>query len=53
MPPDEKLAFALVTTARKLKLYFQAHTIVVLTDKPLRRVMNIPEAAGWMALWAV
>ena len=34
-PPMEKLAFALVTTARKLKLYFQAHTIVVLTDKPL------------------
>ena len=52
-PQMEKLAFALITTARKLKLYFQAHTIVVLTDKPLRRVMNIPEAAGWMALWAV
>ena len=49
----EKLAFALVTTARKLKPYFQAHIIVVLMDKPLRRVMNSPEAAGWMALWAV
>ena len=34
-PPIEKLAFTLVTTARKLKPYFQAHTIVVLTDKPL------------------
>ena len=49
----EKLAFALVTVARKLKLYFQVHSIVVLTDKPLRRVMNSPEAAGRMALWAV
>ena len=28
----EKLAFALVTAARKLKPYFQAHTIIVLTD---------------------
>ena len=49
----EKLAFVLVTAARKLKLYFQAHTIVVLTDKPLRRAMSSPKAAGQMALWAV
>jgi len=49
----EKLAFALVTAARKLKPYFQAHTIVVLTDKPLRRAMSSPKTAGRMALWAV
>ena len=49
----EKLAFALVTAARKLKPYFQAHTIVVLMNKPLRRVMNSPEVARRMALWAV
>ena len=49
----EKLAFALITVARKLKPYFQAHTIVVLTDKLLRKAMSSPEAAGRMALWAV
>ena len=49
----EKLAFALVTTARKLKPYFQAHTIVVLMDKPLRRAMSSPEGAERMALWMV
>ena len=49
----EKLAFTLVTAAWKLKPYFQAHTIVVLTNKPLRRAMSSPEAAGRMALWAV
>ena len=49
----EKLAFALVTAAQKLKPYFQAHTIVVLTDKPLQRAMGSPDAAGRMALWAV
>ena len=49
-PLMEKLAFALVTTAQKLKPYFQAHTIVVLTDEPLRRAMSSPEAAGRMAL---
>ena len=31
-PRMEKLAFALITAARKLEPYFQAHTIVVLTD---------------------
>ena len=35
-PPMEKLAFALITIARKLKPYFQAHTVVILTNKPLR-----------------
>ena len=49
----EKLAFALVTAARKLKPYFQAHTVNVLIDKPLRRAMNNPEAAGRLALWAI
>ena len=42
----KKLAFALVTVARKLKPYFQAHTVIVLTNKPLRRAMSNPEAAG-------
>ena len=52
-PPMEKLAFALVTAARKLKPYFQAHTVNVLTDKPLRWAMSNPEAAGRLALWAI
>ena len=49
----EKLAFALVTAVRKLKPYFQAHTIIVLLDQPLKRAMNSLEAAGRMALWAI
>ena len=52
-PQMEKLAFALVTVAQKLKPYFQAYIIVVLTDKPLQRAMGSPDAAGRMALWAV
>ena len=52
-PRMEKLAFALITAARKLKPYFQAHTIVVLTNQPLKRAMSSPEAAGRMALWAI
>ena len=49
----EKLALALMTAARKLKPYFQAHVIVVLTDQPLKKAMSSPEAAGRMALWAI
>ena len=52
-PRMEKLAFAFVTAARKLKPYFQAHTIIVLTDQPLKRAMSSPEAAERMALWAI
>ena len=52
-PWMEKLAFALVTTARKLKPYFQAHTIIVLTNQPLKRAMSSPEATGIMAVWAI
>ena len=49
----EKLAFALITTVWKLKPYFQAHTIVVLTDQLLKREMSSPEVAGRMALWTI
>ena len=49
----KKLAFTLVTAARKLKPYFQAHTIIVLTNQPLKRAMSSLEAAGRMALWAI
>ena len=52
-PRMEKLAFALITAMRKLKPYFQAHTIIVLTNQPLKRAMSSPEAAGRMALWAI
>ena len=49
----EKLAFTLVTATCKLKPYFQAYTMIVLTDKPLRRAMSNPEAASQLAPWAI
>lgn len=52
-PLVEKLAFALIMTAQKLRPYFQAHTIVVQMDKPLFRAMNNQEAVGQLVLWAV
>ena len=52
-PLMKKLAFALITAARKLKPYFQAYMMVVLTDKLLRRAMSNPEATERIALWAI
>ena len=49
----EKLAFALVTAARKLRPYFQAHTIVLLTNHPLRKMMNKPDADGRLIQWSI
>ena len=49
----EKLAFTLIKAARKLKQYFQAHTIIVLMDQPLKRAISSLEAVGRMALWAI
>ena len=51
--PMEKLAFMLVMAARRLKLYFQAHTVVVLIDSPLQRAMGNPNTARRLALWAI
>lgn len=50
----EKLAFALVTTARRLKVYFQEHPIVVLTDQPIKQqVLQKPDLSGRLAKWAI
>ena len=49
----EKLAFALVMAAHKLKPYFQAYMVIVLIDKPLRQAMSNLEAVGRMTLWVI
>ena len=53
MSTHGKLALALVTAAHKLKPYFQAHTVIILTKKPLRRAMSNPEAVGRLVLWVI
>ncbi|KAK3042746.1 hypothetical protein RJ639_000804 [Escallonia herrerae] len=45
-PKIYKIALALIISARRLQPYFQSHTIVVLTDQPLRKVLLSPEASG-------
>ncbi|XP_075489543.1 uncharacterized protein LOC142528383 [Primulina tabacum] len=49
----EKIALALVMTARKLRPYFLSHPIVVLTNSPLGRIMTHSEVSGRMVKWTI
>ena len=49
----ERAALALRTAAQKLRPYFQAHPVVVLTDLPLRGTIHKPDLFGRMARWAM
>ena len=49
----EKLILALVTTARKLRPYFQAHTIEVPTEYLMRQVLHKPETSRRLMKWAL
>ncbi|KAK1577423.1 hypothetical protein Q3G72_021637 [Acer saccharum] len=51
--PAEKIALALITAARKLRPYFQAHTIEVYTDCPLKLILQKSELSGRLIKWAV
>ena len=52
-PLIEKLGFALITAFRKLRHYFEAHVINIMTDHPLKKAMNKLEAAGRLIQWAI
>ena len=52
-PRMEKIAFALLVASKKLHPYFQAHHIVVMTDQPIRKMMNKIDAAGRLIQWAI
>ena len=49
----EKLILELVTAARKLRPYFQAHTIEVPTEYPMKQVLHKPETSGRLMKWAI
>jgi len=35
----EKVALALITAARRLRPYFQSHTVIVRTDHPVQKIL--------------
>ncbi|XP_050259572.1 uncharacterized protein LOC126704592 [Quercus robur] len=50
--PLEKAILAMVHATRKLPHYFQAHTVVVLTQLPLKSVLRTADYAGRIAIWS-
>ena len=51
--PLEQAALALWVATKKLRLYFQAHPVVVLTNLPFRSTIHKPDLSRRMARWAL
>jgi hypothetical protein len=49
----QKLVYAILMTKRKLRHYFDAHPIMVVSKYPLGEVIQNPEAEGRIAKWAL
>ena len=49
----EQTVLALRSVAQKLRPYFQAHLIVVLTDQPLRSILHKSNMSGRMLQWVI
>jgi hypothetical protein len=47
-----KLIYAILVVSRKLRHYFQAHRIMVVTSFPLRAILHNSNATGNIAKWA-
>ena len=49
----EKVAFAIVTSTRRLRPYFQTHSIKILTDLPMRQAHHKPDTSVRFIQWSV
>ncbi|GJY01572.1 reverse transcriptase domain-containing protein [Tanacetum coccineum] len=49
--PMEILVLALVHATRRLRRYFQAHPVIVVTDQPIKQILSRPENTRRMLKW--
>ncbi|GKB11211.1 NYNRIN-like protein [Tanacetum coccineum] len=52
-PALEKLLLAFLYAARRLRRYFQAHTVTVLTNSPIKHALMKPKKLGGVAKWEI
>lgn len=52
-PPLDKLALVVISSARRLIVYFQAHPIIIPTNHPLLQTLHKPDLSGRLAKWAI
>jgi hypothetical protein len=52
-PHIQKLLYAVVLARRKLRHYFEAHPVTVVSSFPLGEIIHNPNAAGRIAKWFV
>ncbi|GJV48407.1 reverse transcriptase domain-containing protein [Tanacetum coccineum] len=49
--PIKKLVLALLSASKRLKRYFQAHTVIVITSQPIKQLLSSSEISGRMLKW--
>ena len=49
----EQTALALRSVAQKLRPYFQAHQVIILTNQLLRNILHKPDLSGRMVRWVI
>jgi ribonuclease HI len=52
-PQIQKLLYAVVLAQRKLRHYFEAQPVTVVSSFPLGEIISNPDAAGMIAKWSV
>ncbi|GKD72868.1 reverse transcriptase domain-containing protein [Tanacetum coccineum] len=51
--PLEKLALCLLHLSWRLRRYFEAYPIKVITDQPIKQILNKPEVSGKLSKYAM